>query len=72
MALSINDLEVSYINEPFCWDSTIDDLLSVSYYRLGNLPQALLHAREAYSKSPSDERLRLNLELMEKETSSKN
>lgn len=72
MALSINDLEVSYINEPFCWDSTIDDLLSVSYYRLGNLNQALLHAREAYSKSPSDERLRLNLELMEKETSSKN
>lgn len=66
-ALTVNPKEKNYIQESFCFDSTIDDLLSISYYQLGNLDQAILHARQALEYNPKDLRLKKNLELLQKE-----
>ena len=52
-----------YINEPFCWDSTIDDLLSISYYNLGIKDEALYYINRALEISPNDERLQKNKEI---------
>lgn len=52
-----------YINEPFCWDSTIDDLLSISYYSLGLKDEALFHINKALEINPNDERLQKNKEI---------
>ena len=57
--------EMIYINEPFCWDSTIDDLLSISYYNLGIKDLAIYHVNKALEYSPSDERLQKNKEIFE-------
>lgn len=65
MALTINSKERNYIQEGFCFDSTIDDLLSVSYYQLGNLEQAILHVKKALEYNPEDSRLQKNLKLLE-------
>lgn len=67
MALTINQKERNYIQERFCIDSTIDDLLSISYYQLGNLDQAILHAKQAIEYNKEDPRLRKNLEFLLKE-----
>ena len=52
-----------YINEPFCWDSTIDDLLSISYYNLGIKDEALYYINRAIELNPNDERLQKNKEI---------
>ncbi|MDE5630698.1 MAG: glycosyl transferase family 2 [Bacilli bacterium] len=52
-----------YINEPFCWDSTIDDLLSISYYSLGIKDEALYYINRALELNPNDERLQKNKEI---------
>ncbi len=54
-----------YINEPFCWDSTIDDLLSISYYNLGIKDLAIYHINKALEYAPDDERLQKNKEIFE-------
>lgn len=67
LALTNNPKQRNYIQESFCFDSTIDDLLSICYYQLGNLDQALLHAKQALEYNKNDKRLKKNLELLEKE-----
>ena len=52
-----------YINEPFCWDSTIDDLLSISYYNLGIKDEAIYYINKALELNPNDERLQKNKEI---------
>lgn len=52
-----------YINEPFCWDSTIDDLLSISYYNLGIKDEALYYINKALELNPDNERLQKNKEI---------
>lgn len=52
-----------YINEPFCWDSTIDDLLSISYYNLGIKEEAIYYINKALELNPNDERLQKNKEI---------
>jgi len=71
MALTINSKERNYIQEKFCFDETIDDLLSISYYQLGNLDQAILHARQALEYNETDSRLQNNLQLLENEKKNK-
>ncbi len=52
-----------YINEPFCWDSTIDDLLSISYYSLGIKDEAIYYINKALETNPNNERLQKNKEI---------
>jgi tetratricopeptide (TPR) repeat protein len=62
-ALSITNHDLIYINEPFCWDSTIDDLLSISYYYLGIKDLAIFHINKALDLNPLDKRLQKNKEI---------
>ena len=59
-ALEIKNHEKTYINEVFSWDSTIYDLLSISYYNYGKLEQALFYINEALKLNPQNIRLNNN------------
>lgn len=56
-ALKIQKHEKTYINEPFSWDHTIYDLLSISNFYKNKLKEALYYSDKALEISPSDERL---------------
>ena len=64
LALRIKDNKKSYINERFCYDNTIDDLLSISYYNLGLYDDALYYVDKALRYAPEDERLIKNREII--------
>ena len=62
----ISENELLYINEPFCFDSTIDDLLSISYYNLGLKDEAIFYVDKALAYNNKDERLINNKKIFEK------
>lgn len=64
-SLTIKDKPMVYVNEVFCWDSTIDDLLSLNYYNLGLYDLALYHVNKALEYSKNDERLINNKKIFE-------
>ena len=64
-ALSIKSKELVYINEIFCWDCTIDDLLSINYYNLELYELALYHIDKALEYNKENERLQNNKKLIE-------
>ena len=57
--------EMIYINEPFCWDSTIDDLLSISYYSLGLKDEAIYYVNKALEYDKDNERIKKNKEIFQ-------
>ena len=56
-ALSIKDKKRSYINEIFCYNNTIDDLLSIAYYNFGLYNESLFYIARALEYNPNDSRL---------------
>ena len=68
LALRIKENKKTYINEKFCYDHTIDDLLSLSYYNLGIYDVSLYFIDRALKYSPDDERLIKNREFIEKKS----
>ena len=64
LALSIKENKKTYINESFCWDYTIDDLLSISYYNLGIYDISLYYIDRALVYNNDDERLIKNREII--------
>lgn len=67
-ALSITKKDMVYVNEVFCWDNTIDDLLSLNYYNLGLYDLSLYHVNKALEYKSDDERLINNKKLIEEKT----
>ncbi len=65
IALKINTKYKNYINEPFCYDGTIYDILSICKYNLGKIAEALYYLDIALKYDPKNERLIKNKELME-------
>lgn len=63
-ALKIKSRPKTYINEGFCWDSTVYDLGAVAAYNLGLYKKALIFAEDACRLNPNDERLRRNLDII--------
>ena len=68
-ALEIKNHEQTYINEPFSWDSTIYDLLSISAYYLGRYSQAVYFVDIALTYLPNDERLINNRKIFKEKES---
>ena len=66
-ALSIEKHTKSYINEPFSWDYTVYDLLSIAFYYKKNYQESLKNVDIALSMKPNDERLLKNKEIITKE-----
>lgn len=64
-ALKIEKHNKTYINEPFCYDHTIYDLLSISYYNLKNYKKAKENIDKAIMISPNIERLKENKKIIE-------
>ena len=71
-ALKIKEHTKSYINEPFCWNETIYDLLSLAYFYLGQYDDAIKNVNIAISINLKDERLKNNKILMEEKRNSLN
>lgn len=64
-ALEITIKQKTYINEPFSWDYTIYDLLSLSYYHQQKKDLALQNIDIALKLNPDDERLQKNKIIIE-------
>ena len=62
-ALKIKNNEKSYINEPFSWNETIYDLLSLAYYYTGNTDKAIQNINIAIEINPNDQRLLNNKQI---------
>lgn len=64
-AYSIKERSQGYINEDFCWNSFIDDLMSYAAYKLGKKEEALKYIKKALEKDPNNIRYQLNLDIIE-------
>lgn len=65
LALEIKNHTKSYINEPFSWNYTIYDLLSISEYYLGNIESSLKWINKALSMEPDNKRMINNKKIIE-------
>lgn len=63
-ALKITSHAKSYINEPFSWDHTVYDLLSLSTFYQGRMKESLEYINKALEISPNDERLLKNKKII--------
>lgn len=63
-AIKIKINERSYINEPFTFDETTYDLLSISNYYLGKYEDSLYYINEALKINPNNERIINNKKLI--------
>ena len=68
-ALKIEKYAKTYINEPFSWNHTVYDLLSLSYYFKGNNELALEYVNKALEISPDDDRMLKNKKIFEENLS---
>lgn len=64
-ALKIKINERSYINEPFTFDETIYDLLSISSFYQQNLKESLKYINKALKINPDNDRIKNNKILIE-------
>lgn len=65
LALLIKQNPKSYINDPLCYNGTIEDLLSICQYNLGNYKEAYIYTIKALKYDPENERLQTNKKLIE-------
>ena len=70
LALEIKNHTKSYINEPFSWNYTIYDLLSISEFYLGNIESSLKWINKATKMEPNNERLINNKKIIQEKNSS--
>ena len=64
-ALEIKNRYKSYINEPFCYDSTVYDLLSICKYYVGDYKDSLYYVTKALKIDKDNERIINNRKIIE-------
>ena len=64
-ALEIKERYKSYINEPFCYDATVYDILSICKYYTGNYKDSLYYIIKALKLDKDNERLISNKNIIE-------
>ncbi len=64
-ALQIQTHTKNYINEPFSWDSTIYDIMSIAYFQKQDFKNAIKYVNFAIDLSPNNERLLENKKIIE-------
>ena len=69
IALQIKQHPKTYINEPFSYNETIYDLMSIAHYNLGDFENSLKYINLAIEKAPNNERLKNNKIIIEKRIS---
>ena len=70
LALEIKNHTKTYINEPFSWNYTIYDLLSISEFYLGNIESSLKWINKAIEIEPNNKRLIKNKKIIQEKNSS--
>lgn len=65
-ALNITERTNTYITEPNAWNSVPYDILSIAYYKIGNIEKAIENVKNAIKLS-DDNRLKENLKIFEKD-----
>ena len=65
LALLIKTNPKTYINEPNCYNGTLEDLLSICEYNLGNYKQSYIYTIKSLKFDPNNERLQKNKEILE-------
>ena len=65
LAKKITERTLDYLCEPKSWGSFLDDLLSVSYWNMGNKEEAIAFCKKALSLDAKNERIKKNLAFME-------
>ena len=68
LALRIKENKKTYINEKFCYEYTIDVLLSISYFNLGLYDISLFYIDRALKYDSENERLIKNKEIIYKKS----
>ena len=66
IALNIKNKYKNYINEPFCYDGTVYDYLSICKYNLGMYAESLYYLDIALKHDTKNERLINNKKIIEK------
>lgn len=61
---NIYQRNLNYMSEPDCWSNKCDDILSVCFYNLGDIQNAIEYCKLALKKDPDNVRLQKNLILM--------
>lgn len=64
LALTINNNPKTYINEPFTYDETVYDLLSIAYFFKKNKEESLKYIDKALEINPYNERILKNKEII--------
>ena len=64
-ALMIKNKDLIYINEIFCYDGTIEDIMSLDYYYLGLYNESLFYVDKALEYNKDNKRLIDNKKLIE-------
>ena len=64
VSLNQNNNNKSYINDPACYNGTVEDLLSVCEYYLGNYKTSLKWSKKALKLDPENTRIINNKELI--------
>ena len=64
LALQIKDNQKVYINDPNCYNGTIEDMLSICYYYLGEYDKSLEYVHKALELDPNNDRIKNNLKLI--------
>lgn len=64
-ASKITNPNLTYINEIFTKDETLDDILSICYYYDGNKKEGLKHINKALKINPNNERIIANKKFFE-------
>jgi len=64
IALALEKPYKNYINEPFCYDGTVYDILSLSLFNTDRKAEAIYYVKKALDYDPNNERLKNNLEIM--------
>ena len=70
-ALEIKSHAKTYINEPFSWNYTVYDLLSISCFYLNELDDAIMWCNKAIEMDLNNERLLNNKKIIEEKRNSK-
>ncbi len=71
-ALNINERNKIYINENFCWDSTIYDILSICAFKMNKIDESYNYVCEALEIDPKNGRLKKNKKIIKKILEAKN
>lgn len=64
--INIDNRALDYTSDPVCWGSDPYDILSVAAYNTGDYKMSLICAREANRLNPTDDRIKKNIELIER------